>query len=99
MSLQIQLAIANKRGGALVTGSGFVVAPPAPALPTPAPTPSLPGAISPAAGEPTARIMPIGKPVILGAAPVAVARPSAVLRGSTAAAAGVVSEPEGRFER
>ncbi len=43
MSLEMQLAIARRRGEVGVTGSGFIATPPAPALPTPAPTPSLPG--------------------------------------------------------
>lgn len=69
MSLEMQLAIARKRGEVGMTRSGFTVAPSAPALPGPAPTPSLPTPGTPAEvtgpllGRPLERIAPGGTSV------------------------------------
>lgn len=61
MSLEMQIAIARKRGGVGMTRSGFTVAPTAPSLPGPAPTPSLPGPGTPAGGGVTGPLL--GRPV------------------------------------
>lgn len=75
MSLEMQLAIARRRGGVGVTGSGFIATPSAPSLPTPAPTPSLPGPGIPAdrtgplLGRPVERMAPGGISVFGGVSP------------------------------
>jgi len=79
MSLEMQMAVARRIGAGGMTASGFRVAPAAPSLPGPAPTPSLPGPETPAMtgprlGRPLERIAPGGVGVFGGVSPFRIQR-------------------------